>query len=471
MSLLNLDATAVAERIKAGELTSEDVVHSYIQHITSVNPKINALIEDRFEQARAEAKNADQMLHTNDSIGKLHGVPISMKEAFDVADMHTTGGLIHRKNHRTKTDAFIVKRLKEEGAIILGKTNTPTLCYCQETDNKLYGRTNNPWDLNRTAGGSSGGEGALIAAGGAAVGIGSDIGGSIRFPSHFNGVVGFKSGNKQVDDTGAYPPFPHPLQERMLGIGAMAKSVRDTRLINEIIATVVPEQKDLANFTITLPEGHLHYPFSTVGKQLLADVSNRLREQFPVHDEQPPMYRESALLWQWIMSIDGAPSVIQEAFPTGGHPYWEWFKEVTLKNSDYHRFLTWAIIGANTFKPSHKRMVLLEQQIEQGDLLVQQYLQNRLLILPVYHSPALPHGKVYSEIFSIRKTFLTYMPFVAYANVWGLPSLTLPIGEEDGLPVAIQIISNIGNEDAIFSLGQLLESSFRGWKRAMRITH
>ncbi len=464
---MDLDATEIAEKIKNGELSSVEATETYIKHITGLNPKINALVVDRFDQARTEALHADQDLKEKPATGRLFGVPISMKEAFDVVDMSTTGGLWHRQQLKATTDAAIVKRLKDEGAIILGKTNTPTLCFCQETDNKLYGRTNNPWDLSRTAGGSSGGEAALIAAGGAAVGIGSDIGGSIRFPAHFNGVIGFKSGMKQVDDLGAYPPFSHPLQERMLGIGAMSKSIRDVRLIHDILANDPPAKKNIADFTVTLPLDQLHYPISSQSKALLTNVRDHIANQLSVTDEQPPMYQQSALLWQWIMSIDGAAQVIKEAFPpSSGHPYLEWLKEKTTKNSSYHRYLTWAIIGANTFKPSKKKLLQLEEQIKRGDQFIQRYLQNRLLILPVYHSPARKHGEVYAEIFSIRKTFLKYMPFVAYANVWGLPSLTIPIGEENGLPVAIQIISSNGNEDAIFTLGETLETSFRGWKRA-----
>lgn len=467
MNLIDLDATAIAEKIKNGELSSFEATEAYINHIVEFNPKINALVADRFDQARTEAFHADQTLKENKATGRLFGVPISMKEAFDVEGMSTTGGLQHRQQQIETTDAAIVKKLKDEGAIILGKTNTPALCFCQETDNKLYGRTNNPWDYSLTAGGSSGGEAALIAAGGAAVGIGSDIGGSIRFPAHFNGVIGFKSGMKQVDDQGAYPPFSHPLQERMLGIGAMAKSMRDVRLINEILANTFPAKRNLADFTATLPFDQLEYPISSQSKTLLANVKDSIANHLCVIDEQPPMYQQSALLWQLIMSIGGAAQVIKEAFPPGsGHPYTEWFKEKTTKKSSYHRYLTWAIIGANTFKPSKDKLLQIEEQIKHGDRLVQSYLQNRLLILPVYHSPARKHGEVYSEIFSIRKTFLKYMPFVAYANVWGLPSLTVPVGEENGLPVAIQVISSNGNEDAIFELSEMLATSFRGWRRA-----
>src|SRR5699024_11086350 len=124
--------------------------------------------------------------------------PISIKESFNVSGMKTTGGIIHRQDIIKSRDAITVQKLKDAGAIVLCKTNTPALCFCQETDNKLYGRTNNPWNIKHTAGGSSGGEAALLSVGGAAVGLGSDIGGSIRFPSHFNGVVGFKSGKNEV---------------------------------------------------------------------------------------------------------------------------------------------------------------------------------------------------------------------------------------------------------------------------------
>ena len=472
MSVLDLDATALAEKIERGEITSTQAAAEYISHLEELNPSVNCLVEKRFEEARLEAGKCDDLLRkgkvqeTQEAKGRLFGVPISMKEAFDVAGMKTTGGLIHR-NKKLARDAEIVSRLKSEGAIILGKTNTPTLCFCQETDNKLYGRTNNPWDLARTAGGSSGGEGALMAMGGAAVGIGSDIGGSIRFPAHFNGVIGFKSGNSQVSDDGAYPPFTDPLQTRMLGIGAMAKSVRDARLINEIIATDQPAKKNLADFTVTIPDQQLVYPASDRTRQLLGEVKAYIGKNQMTLDEQPPMYRESALFWQLIMSIDGASNVAKEAFAARpANIYREWVQELFLQNSEWHRNLTWALIGSNMFKPSAAKLDQVRETVQSGDYLVQTYLQDKLLILPVYHSPAPLHGKLYAEIFSVRKTYLKYMPFIAYPNVWGLPSLTIPVGEEDALPVGIQVISALGNEDAIFQLGEQIEQGFRGWKRA-----
>ncbi len=235
MNILDMDATELAEHIKAWLITSIQAVETYISHLSLVQPMINCLTQERFNEARQEAKAIDERVQEGDIDGKLLGVPMSVKDNFHVKGMATTSGLTYRKNIIETEDADVIARLKQEGAVILGKTNTPSLCFCQETDNKLHGRTNNPWDLTRTAGGSSGGEGALIAAGGAAIGIGADIGGSIRFPSHFNGIVGFKSGNSQISSKGNFPAITYKEQERMLGIGAMAKSVRDAQLLHSIL--------------------------------------------------------------------------------------------------------------------------------------------------------------------------------------------------------------------------------------------
>jgi len=467
-SILDMDALTIAEKIKKQELTSLQVVEKYIEHINNVNPTLNFLVEDRFQEARREAKLADEMIQHGEAKGKLFGVPISIKEAFDVKGMKTTGGLIHNKNHIAKKDAEVVSALKKEGAIILGKTNTPVLCFCQETDNRLYGRTNNPWDISRTAGGSSGGEGSLLAVGGAAVGLGSDIGGSIRFPSHFNGVIGFKSGNKQVSQAGSFPFVHQPFQERMLGIGGMGKSVADVELINQIIAIQKPEKKDISSFRVVFPDQALHYPVSHSTKKALKNVRGFLKKEMEVTDEEPPYFKDSALLWQLIMSIDGAKEISNLAFNGRKHLLLlEYMKDRFFKSSDIHWYFSWAAFGAKLFKPNKKQVKRIDETIQTGEPLVQDFLSNQLLLLPVYHTAAPLHGQVYKQLFSIKKTFLTYIPFVAYANTWGLPALTIPISEDEhGLPIAIQIISSVGNEDAIFHLGKILERSFRGYRRA-----
>ena len=391
-----------------------------------------------------------------------------MKESFHVDGMKTTGGLLYRKNAYQQSDAELVKKLKAEGAIILGKTNTPELCFCQETDNKLYGRTNNARDTSRTAGGSSGGEAVMISVGGAAAGIGSDIGGSIRFPSHFNGVIGFKSGKKQVSSIGSYPPESHYLQERMLGIGPITKSVRDVRLLYNIIAKKEAEVKVIRNFKISVLT-KIDYPLSLATNEAIESVCDHLKNDFSVERTLPPFFKESSRLWQEIMSIDGAAGPAKEAFGDKPvRPVRAYLNELVSRKAKVHRYLSWALIGASLFKPSDKRLKEIEAFINHGDGILNAFLEKRILILPVYHQSAPRHGVVYKEIFSIRKTYEKFMPYVAYANVWGLPSLTIPVGKDtDGMPIGLQLISRNGNEDALFQLGELIEEKFECYTRVV----
>ncbi|WP_223805858.1 amidase [Ornithinibacillus gellani] len=463
-SILDMDAVEIAKQIKQGNLSSTVAVQTYIEQINKYNPKIRAMVEDRFTKALAEAAKLDM---ADEPIGTLHGVPISMKEAFDVTGMKTTGGLVQRKDLIAQTDAAIVQKLKAAGAIILGKTNTPALCFCQETDNKLYGRTNNPWDILRTAGGSSGGEGALLAFGGAAAGIGSDIGGSIRFPSHLNGVVGFKPGMFQVNAEGHFPSNHIPLQNRMLGIGPMGKSVRDMELLYQLISTYQPKEIDLDQYAIhMLPHADIKI-LTTQSKLVLSKIEQSLHASVSVSYAKPPFFDESAQLWQEIMSIDGAKSLRMLAYSDRiSSPVHAFIKEKVFGNSIHHPYLSWALIGAAMFTPSAPRIQEIHDIIAKGDNQINHMLNRSLFILPVYRQGAVEHGKLYKDIFSIRKTFKKHMPFVAYANVWGLPSLTIPIGQDENhMPIAIQIISRIGNESAIFQLGHLLEKQFRGYQR------
>lgn len=466
-SILDIGATRLAELIQSGQVSSSVATETYIEHLQRANPKLNCLVEDRFAEARREAQRCDELRAQGDVSGRLFGVPISMKEAFDVAGMKTTGGLVHRREHLASADAEVVARLKREGAIILGKTNTPTLCYCQESDNKLYGRSNNPWDLTRTTGGSSGGEAALIAIGGAAVGVGSDIGGSIRFPAHFNGVVGFRSGNRQVSQVGHFPFTEDPWQERMLGMGAISKSVDDAELINEIIAEVTPQQVDVEQFQVIVPPPDPRYPMGAETAQLLTDIRNLFSQTQSVTDAPPPFFEKMALWWQLIMSVDGGASIAQTAFEgKTSRVLTEYVKEVTRGSSLYHRYLTWALIGAKLFQPSRKVWSGLLGDLQRADEQVAAYLQDRVLVIPVYHRGALTHGGVYKEIFSIRKTYQRYMPYVAMVNVLGLPALTVPVGtDEAGMPVAVQVVGSVGNERALFHVGRMVEENFRGYVR------
>lgn len=468
-NILQLDASQIASFIRDGFLTSEECTHILIDHVKHVNPSLNAVVEDRFQLALQEAREKDEKIKTIDfNEQPLYGVPISIKESINVAGMKTTGGLHHRKDLMMSRDAGVVSKLKNAGAIILCKTNTPTLCFCHETDNKIYGRTNNAWRNDYTAGGSSGGEAALIGVGGSPVGLSSDIGGSIRIPSHFNGVVGFKPGMFQVDTEGHFPPDQLPLKSRMSTIGSIGKSVRDVQLIYKLIAKTKKKKPFYEKMQIEILPTDNGYPLCKNTADLITEIGRFLESKYHTTSSIPPFFTDSATVWQELMSIDGGKEIKELAFNKDRANPWKYYmhEKITGK-STIHSYLSWALIGANLFKPSKKRRKAIEAFLDESDHVLENYLSNRLLIFPVYHSGALPHGEVFKEIFSINRTYVKYMPYIAYANVWGLPSLTVPIGyNENNFPIAIQIMGKIGNEDAIFELGTLLEENFSGYIRS-----
>src|SRR5215468_5611867 len=189
-TLTSLSASELARRIAAGRLSSQEVVEAHIRRIEVVNPCLNAVVVPLFKQARAEASRADRLREQGTLLGPLHGVPITLKEQFMVSGTPTTIGLMSYRSQLVEQEGPLVKRLRQAGAIVLGKTNVSQLLLSLSgsCENPVYGRTNNPWDLARSPGGSSGGEAAIIAAGGSPLGLGADNGGSIRIPAHFCGL-------------------------------------------------------------------------------------------------------------------------------------------------------------------------------------------------------------------------------------------------------------------------------------------
>src|SRR5579864_243273 len=187
-----LSATEMAAQVREKRISPFELAETHLRKIERLNPKLNAYVHVDAERVRREARAAEQAAAKGLPLGPLHGVPISIKSSIEVAGMRFEAGTRLRQGLIGKHDAPLVQRFRGAGAIVLGVTNTPEILMAWETDNLLYGPTNNPWDLERTAGGSSGGESAAIAAGMSAGGVGSDGGGSIRVPAHFTGICGLK---------------------------------------------------------------------------------------------------------------------------------------------------------------------------------------------------------------------------------------------------------------------------------------
>jgi len=235
--LAGRSAGELARLVAAREASAREVVDAHIERIEAVDDRLNAVVSRRFEEARAEADAVDAAQGRNESLGPLAGVPITVKEQFDVAGMATTFGLPTRRDHRAARDGPLVGRLREAGAIVLGKTNVAELLFYQEGDNPLFGRTNNPWDLDRTSGGGSGGEGAIIAAGGSPLGLAADIGGSIRTPAHFCGIQGIRPTSGRLTNLDSPPELFFPGMEAVnLDAGPMARTVADLELAMRVLA-------------------------------------------------------------------------------------------------------------------------------------------------------------------------------------------------------------------------------------------
>jgi amidase len=213
------------------------MIRAYIARIEEVNPKLNAVVQLCLERALAEARNGDKAIARNELTGPLHGVAITVKDNLDTAGVISTGGTMGRKAFVPSCDATVVNRLRAAGAILLGKSNTPKLKMAYETENLIYGRTNNPYDFSRTCGGSSGGAAAILAAGGAALDVGSDTGGSIRVPSHFCGTAGIKPTAGLIPKTGHILPFGR-IVDSMTQRGPMARKIEDLALALPVLAGV-----------------------------------------------------------------------------------------------------------------------------------------------------------------------------------------------------------------------------------------
>src|ERR1700739_3803116 len=225
------DATTLAELIRTREVSPVEVVQAHLDRIEAVNPKINAIVTVA-DGALKAAKVAEAAVLAGHELGPLHGVPITTKDSIDTAGVLTQRGSPIFKGRIPQTDAPTVPRLKRAGAILLAKTNLPEFSYSTETDNLLTGRTNNPWDLDRTSGGSSGGESAAIAAGLSPLGLGSDLAISVRGPAAHTGIVGLKATHGRIPMTGIWPRVPR----RFWHVGPMARSVRDIALAYSLLS-------------------------------------------------------------------------------------------------------------------------------------------------------------------------------------------------------------------------------------------
>ncbi|HST90281.1 MAG TPA: amidase [Ktedonobacterales bacterium] len=321
--LTQLSARELAERIARGEVSAVEAVEAYIARIEAVNPALNAVVVKRYDAARAEARAADERRAAGEPLGPLHGVPITIKEAFDLEGTPSTYGLPSRAAALATSDDQYVRRLRQAGAIILGKTNVPQLLLYNETDNPLYGRTNNPWDVTRTPGGSSGGQAALIAAGASPFGLGSDIGGSIRVPAAYCAIAGLKPTAGRLPDTAEFGVSPG--QTAIVSqAGPLGRGVDDVALALDILnGGRTPDAEpprpladhtavDIAGLRVAYYSDDGILPPAPAVRRAVVEAAGMLAGRgAQVTEWQPPTPRAALDLWLGILAADGAATARQ----------------------------------------------------------------------------------------------------------------------------------------------------------------
>ena len=472
-TLTTASAFELAALIKAGRVSPVAVVEHHIERIRRTNPLINAVVADRFAVAREEALVATEQVRASrdpQELPPLHGVPCTIKEFLAVEGMPQTGGWLPRRDHVATEDATVVRRLREAGAIVLGVTNVPELGMWIETNNLIYGRTSNPYDLSRTAGGSSGGEAAIIAAGGSPFGIGTDIGGSIRIPAAFCGIAGHKPTGRMVPSTGHFPA-PPPAAGYMV-TGPMARRVSDLMPLLRIIAgpdghdSVVqpwelgdPSEIDLNDVTVfpVVSNGWARIHVRMLDAMEVAAEALEARGA-RVDRKRFPRLRDAFQVWGAMLS-----SAAEETFAelAGGGTAVNLLAELAKFPFGRSRHTgPVLILSAVEALSNHLGGRLeamaargLEMQAELEDILG----EDGVLLHPPYTRPA-PHH--HSALLRTPFDFVC----TALFNVLELPSTVVPTGFDDrGLPLAVQVVGRRGNDHLTIAVAQAIERSTGGW--------
>jgi amidase len=473
-----LTATELADNIRERRVSSQEVLEAHLRQIAAVNPSVNAIVTIDEEQVHRKAREADDALAHGNVWGPLHGVPVTIKDVFETERLRTTSSFKPLASYVPKQDATVVARLRQAGAIILGKTNTPEMAGDEQTNSPLFGRTNNPWDLERTPGGSSGGSAAAVASGMSPLDIGSDIGGSVRNPAHFCGVFSMKPSDYRVPFTGHIPPPPgskgRGLLRYFLTPGPLARSVEDLRLALSIIAgpdereweiPPVPlgtsPKKDVRQLRIAWSDD-FGIPISSEIRAAFASLATELT-QLGCHVER---VNPAGFDFGQAMQVYG---ILKEAaFTVRSTPLhlprfiWRAIPELIPTSNSTTRGL---LRGAGTNLQGYA------EALSQRDVFIarmEHFLSGwDAWLCPVAALPAYPHLSTRNPIEQLRATvevdgqkipyILATSVYTGLFNLTGNPVVVLPLARtKEGLPIGVQVVGKRWEDMALLSTAEQL---------------
>ncbi len=460
-----LPAVVMAEQIRRKEISPVELVDAHLRQIERVNIKLNAFVQVDESRVRQSARDAEDAVMHQKRIGPLHGVPVSIKSSINIAGMRCESGTLLRRGLIAQEDAPLVTRLKNAGAIILGVTNTPELLMAWETDNLLYGRTNNPWDLSRTPGGSSGGEAAAIAAGMSAGGVGSDGGGSIRVPAHFSGICGLKPTPGRIPATGHYPVSAGPFA--LVGVvGPMARTVADLKVLFETMqgpdigdtcAAPVPlrepSRDEIRKLTVGYFEDDGRTPVTQETRAAIRIAVDALRDAgFQVEHFRPEGLEEARQLWH--QYFVGAGGMLLRPMFDG--------RESDLSPL-LKQFLEWSAA-----EPAFTPEILLKAWIQRDTLRAHFFRQMErypILLCPAAAIPAFRHGERSWLVDGKTVAYLDAWSYTEFFNLLGNPAVVVPVNQSpEGLPIGVQIVARPWDEEQALCVAAMLEERCGDWR-------
>ena len=455
--LIYSDATKLAELIRKREASPVEVVQAHLDRIEAVNPKVNAVVT-LAGSALADAKEAEAAIQRGDTLGPLHGVPFTVKDSIDTAYVKTQRGTPIFKGRTPDTDATSVARLKKAGGILLAKTNLPEFSYGIESDNLLSGRTNNPWNLAMTPGGSSGGESAAIAAGMSPLGLGTDLAISVRGPAAHTGIVSLKATHGRVPMTGIWPRVPR----RLWHVGPMARSIRDLSLAFAQLAG--PDGQDGYSSHATAFD-----PIGIGGERRSLRVGWLVEPGFgPVDGETAATVEAAAAalnnLGHAVESVripalerDFGLDVFTRLHVLEMKPG---FVETTAGRSDEEIGVMARFMLSLPDTPAADYIDAVQAAERLKDGYAAYFQKYDVLLTPVLPTPSFRHGQTELEINGQTLNYMNIMAATSPLNVTGLPGISMRFGtSHDGMAIGVQIVGSWHAESTILHVASLLEEA------------